>query len=96
MLRYPLTLALLALTAVPAFAEEVSLRVVSWNLESGDSDVNFLKDQFTAKKDVGIWGLSEVKNSGVMSTIESALEASTGNDHTTLMSTNSGQDKLAI
>ena len=42
-------------------AETVQLRVISWNMESGDSSRSFLRGQMAQKHNVDIWGLSEVK-----------------------------------
>lgn len=76
--------------------ECTSLRVIFWNMESGDSNDAFLGDQMAAKGTVDIWGLSEVRNQSALDTFESKIEAATGLQYRTGLSDLGGGDRLAI
>jgi|GEM_PF-6363093 len=75
-------------------AESVKLRVICWNLESGDSDAELLGRQMGQKDEVDIWGLSEV-DPDVFDIIEAGAEES-GIDFETIEGETGGNDRLAI
>src|SRR5687768_7597583 len=68
-------------------ADTIVVRAISWNLESGDSDADFLANQFREKGRVDLWGLSEVKSRVFAERLEQAVEAETGSDYELVMST---------
>ena len=84
----------LALNANLLAAKAVELRVVSWNMESGDSDAEFLAEQMAEKQDVVIWGLSEVEPSA-FETFGQGAEGDGGNFEVIEGSTG-GNDRLVI
>ena len=77
-------------------ADAIVVRAISWNLESGDSDADFLANQFREKGRVDLWGLCEVKSRVFAERLEQAVEAETGSDYELVMSTDAHEDKLAI
>ena len=74
------------------------IRVGTWNLESGDSDVRTLSRQIK-KSDFGkydIWGYSEVANGGVLREMADALSEDSGDPFKTLIGDTRSSDKLGI
>lgn len=94
MQRLILALAMVVILAIPAHAD---FGVGGWNLESGDSDVNYLAIEISQWSKIGIWGFSEVQNKKV-------LQAMCGGLNTTnpeasfigIIGTTGGADKLAV
>jgi hypothetical protein len=76
-------------------AEPLALRVVCWNLESGDSDAALLATQMGNKAEVDVWGLSEVEP-GAFDEFEHGAEAGTDAEFETIAGTTGGGDRLAI
>jgi beta-lactamase superfamily II metal-dependent hydrolase len=91
------TVVLASLTHSVAFGEEpISVRAISWNLESGDSDADFLANQCLQKGRVDIWGFCEVESRDFAETIEERIESQAGTDYELFVSDDQHQDKLAI
>lgn len=85
------------LLASPAFVSAEEIRGIFWNLESGDSDPQFLASQMVDKGDIDFWGFSEVENKRMLDTLERALEkASPGVDYITRISEEGNEDRLAL
>jgi len=76
--------------------EPVVVKAISWNIESGDSDAEFLADQFREKGRVDLWGLCEVESREFAETLEEAVEAESGSDYELIVSSDDHEDKLAI
>lgn len=89
-----------ALAAVPAAAlaqsETITLRVAGWNMESGESDDNLLRGQIAEKGGVDIWGFSEVRDGGALTSFELGAEDGEEGQFDALLGTTGGGDKLAI
>lgn len=75
--------------------DAVTLRVISWNLESGDSSAALLRQQIGEKDGVHLWGLSEVDADDV-GQFEQGAETGEGADFKTILGTTGGNDRLAI
>src|SRR5688572_32726674 len=74
----------------------VTLRVVSWNLESGEADMNHIARQLGEKRDVHLFGLSEVP-SNASQTLERGAEGNNnGKDYGVVLGTTGNQDRLMI
>jgi endonuclease/exonuclease/phosphatase family metal-dependent hydrolase len=73
----------------------VTLRVVSWNLESGEADMNHVARQLGEKRDVHLFGLSEVP-SNASQTLERGAEGNSGRDYGVVLGTTGNQDRLMI
>lgn len=94
-------LAVAALTVLfasfhPLNAQDVRLRVVGWNLESGDSDPNELARRIANEDSVDIWGLSEVESARVARRMEQAAEDGENANFETIVGTTGGPDRLCI
>lgn len=70
--RRILVLCLALILAYPALGN-ASFSCGAWNLESGDSDENFLAQQIIQWRGVDVWGFSEVRDERVLETIGSSL-----------------------
>jgi hypothetical protein len=55
-------------------AEEVSLRIAGWNMESHESSDGLLREQMAAKQGIDLWGLSEVRDAQALSAFEVGVE----------------------
>ncbi|MBN9521564.1 endonuclease/exonuclease/phosphatase [bacterium] len=81
------------LAAQPSAGE--SFRVVGWNLESGESDDDFLAAQVAKKKGVTVWGFSEVAGQKTLDTLVNAANKA-GGKYAGVLGTTGGGDRLAI
>lgn len=77
-------------------AQPVQIRVISWNLESGESDNARLASQMAGKGQIDLWGFSELNDQQALDAFDAAVEAATRRTYTNLISTNNGNDKLGI
>lgn len=82
--------------ALAIHAEEVQLRVVGWNLESGDANPRLLARRVADEEKVDIWGFSEVEGRRVAREMEIAAEVGENSDYKTILGTTGGEDRLAI
>lgn len=76
--------------------EQVSFRVIGWNMESGESSSAFLRGQVRDKNGVDVWGFSEVANAAALSDFERGAEEDEGSDFRSILGTTGGGDRLAI
>ena len=79
-----------------AYGEEVSLRVISWNVESGDSDPEVIAERIAKLEGVDIWGLCEVPDAEAVELYEEAAEEGEEADFDTVFGTTGRGDRLAI
>lgn len=75
---------------------QVTVRVVGWNMESGDSSPAHLRSQLAQKDNVDIWGLSEVANSAALEQFEIGVEDGENADFKAILGTTGRADKLAV
>jgi endonuclease/exonuclease/phosphatase family metal-dependent hydrolase len=87
---------LVAAGAAPASAEVITLRVVAWNVESGDADPEVISERIVAEDGVDIWGLSEVAHADDAETFAVAAEDGESADFEAVVGTTGGQDRLVI
>ena len=75
----------------------VTVRAISWNLESGDSDSAFIAQQAAAKGRVDLWGFCEIPDLAFAKAIDAAVEGATGATYEIVFSSEpNNADKLAI
>ena len=69
--------ALLACVMLPTIsaAEDVSVRMLFWNIEAHGSDTDEVERLVKQKKDVDVWGFCEVESRGELREIEEAIES---------------------
>jgi hypothetical protein len=77
-------------------AQEVSLRVAGWNMESHESSDSLLREQMAAKQGIDLWGLSEVRDTQALSAFEVGAEGGEGADFEAVLGSTGGGDRLAI
>lgn len=83
-------------------SQPVSMRVISWNLQSDsssnerESNPDFIKGLMAEKNGVHIWGLSEVLSSQVLRKFEEGAEDGEGSDFVSVLSTTGDRDRLAV
>ncbi len=75
---------------------QATVRVVGWNMESGDSSNTHLRSQLAQKDNVDIWGLSEVSNSAALEQFEIGVEDGENADFKAILGTTAFADKLAV
>lgn len=72
-----------------------ALNVVSYNLESGDANIDDLVDEVEAFADVDVWGFSEVETDWVLDLVTAASEGE-GADFQQVLGSTGGSDRLLI
>lgn len=82
--------------AAPAVDTDLSFRVISWNLESGESDIDLLAEQMGARRGVHLWGLCEVPSSGAIEKLELGAEEGESTEFDNIFGNTGGDDRLAI
>lgn len=95
MLRKLVISALLSLAlALPANAD---FNVATWNLESGDSQVEYLAKEIQKWAGIGLWGFSEVQNEQMLVAMSKSLnQANVAAKFAAILGTTGGADRLAI
>lgn len=73
-----------------------TLTVVSWNVESGDSDNDTIRARMARFQGVDLWGLSEVASPAAAGIFERGAEDGEGADFSRVVSATGGGDRLAI
>lgn len=73
-----------------------TLTVVSWNVESGGSDDQTIRQRIGSFQGVDLWGLSEVTNAASASTFELGAEDGEDANFEEIVGTTGGADRLAI
>lgn len=71
------------------------LRLISWNVESGDADPEVLATFLSSQEDIDIWALSEVQGQDWAVRFEGAVEEE-GSDFAFEIGTTGGADRLLI
>lgn len=91
-----LTLAflLVTLTCVHVYAQ--TLTVVSWNVESGGSNDQTIRQRIASFQGVDLWGLSEVAGPSSAGVFEAGAEEGENANFDKIVSTTGGGDRLAI
>ncbi len=87
---------LLVSLSVSASAETIQLRVVGWNVESGDADTETIAGRIEDEEKVDIWGLSEVASEDDAERYEEAAEDGENADYELILGTTGRDDRLAI
>jgi hypothetical protein len=85
---------MLAFTCLSVTAQTV--RVVSWNVESGGSDDQTIRQRMASFQGVDLWGLSEVASVSSASIFETGAEDGEDANFSNIVSTTGGGDRLAI
>ena len=88
-------LALVLVFAAPPLAAQDTIRVATWNLESGGADELVLSDQLAAIEGIDVWGFSEV-SPDAGPTLEVGAELGGAADFEWIMSRTGGGDRLMI
>jgi hypothetical protein len=83
-------------TGVRGASEAQTLRVVSFNVESGGSDPTVVDDIVTRLQDVDLWGFSEIQNETWAGMFERAAEDGEQADFIPVLGTTGGRDRLLI
>jgi endonuclease/exonuclease/phosphatase family protein len=73
-----------------------TLTVVSWNVESGGSDDQTIRQRIGSFQGVDVWGLSEVNNATSASTFELGAEDGEDANFERIVGTTGGADRLTI
>jgi len=79
-----------------AYAQNSQLTVVSWNVESGDSEIQTITQKMRSFQGVDIWGMSEVPDDAAASAFESAAENGGSVDFSRVVGTTGGADRLVV
>lgn len=82
------------ISASSVFAAE--LRVVSWNMESGDASPYYLAKQIRKMHDVDLWGLSEVKDEQWAATFAKSAQNARGKAFKAILGSTGRADRLLI
>lgn len=96
LLRILVTTLVLVIASTSARAEVISLRVVSWNVESGGANRNVIAQRIAGEENVDLWGLSEVAGAADAETFETAAEVGENADYESIVGTTGGLDRLVI
>ncbi|HYG82846.1 MAG TPA: TIR domain-containing protein [Pyrinomonadaceae bacterium] len=73
-----------------------SLNVVSWNIESGDSDDRVISARMARFQGIDLWGLSEVAGADSADIFELGAEGGEGANFESIVGTTGGNDRLVI
>lgn len=91
-----LAITLLAITVTCLQVSAQTLTVVSWNVESGGSDDQNIRQRIGSFQGVDVWGLSEVFSPSSASTFEAGAEDGEDANFEKIVGTTGGADRLAI
>lgn len=89
-----ITFIALSLTCLTVTAQTVT--VVSWNVESGGSDNQTIRQRMAGFQGVDLWGLSEVASASAAGVFETGAEDGEAASFDRIVSTTGGGDRLAI
>lgn len=95
-IKRTLTLALLTLTFASISVTAQTVTVVSWNVESGGSDNQTIRQRMASFQGVDLWGLSEVASVSAAGVFETGAEDGEAANFNRIVSTTGGGDRLAI
>lgn len=94
--RQALAICVLAFTVACFNVSAQSLTVVSWNVESGGSNDQTIKQRIASFQGVDLWGLSEVAGPSSASVFETGAEDGENANFEKVVGTTGGGDRLAI
>jgi len=75
---------------------QARLKVVSWKVESGDSDPQTLTQRVRAFQGVDLWGFSKVQGDAVAAALEAAAEHGENANFDRVLGTTRGGDRLLV
>ena len=73
-----------------------SLHVISWNVESGDSETGVLVKFIQDQQDIDLWGFVEVKNEDWAMLFEEAAAVGEGAEFASVLGTTGQEDRLLV
>jgi len=82
-------------TNLPGSNQARTLSIMTWNVESGDVEVDVIAAQLAAFEDVDLWGLTEV-NARDADAFEAGVEMDESADFESIIGTTGGEDRLLI
>ncbi len=94
MKRISMIIITVLITASSVFASE--LRMVSWNMESGDASPHYLSKQIRKMRGIDLWGLSEVKNEQWAALFAKSAQNARGKAYKAVLGSTGRADKLLI
>ena len=94
----PVAFVILALTcfAGVTHGETVTLRVMGWNVESGDADPEVIADRIAGEDGIHVWGLSEVAGDDDAESYRKAAEVGESGRFEKIVGNTGGSDRLVI
>ncbi len=95
-LKHSLATGLFTLTFACLTVTAQTLTVVSWNVESGGSDDQTIRQRMASFEGVDVWGLSEVASVAAAGVFETGAEDGEEANFEKIVSTTGGGDRLAI
>ena len=96
MMRTLLLLVLSLCYVSPLSGQCIQIKVISWNLQSGQSNDQHLANQMAQKGVIDLWGLSEVRSQSALDTFHQRIEQATGEEYAAKLSDSGDSDRLAI
>jgi hypothetical protein len=78
------------------YAYAQSLQVISWNVESGDSETGVLADFIQEQQGIDLWGFVEVQNEDWATLFEEAAGVGEGADFASVLGTTGQEDRLLV
>lgn len=96
LVRRTFAIALLALSLACLQVSAQTLKVVSWNVESGGSNDQTIRQRIASFEGVDLWGLSEVAGPASASVFETGAEDGENANFDKVVSTTGGGDRLAL
>lgn len=94
--RLVLLMTSLTFLSLGSLVSAQSLKVMSWNLESGDSDLAWLTERMRDFQGVDIWGLSEVQNTATANSLRLAAQHNENGTFRRWVGTTGGTDRLVV
>jgi hypothetical protein len=95
-LKRSIQITFIALSSACLTVMAQTVTVVSWNVESGGSDNQTIRQRMAGFQGVDLWGLSEVASASAAGVFETGAEDGEGASFDKIVSTTGGGDRLAI
>jgi hypothetical protein len=95
-LKRSLQITLLTLSFACLTVKAQTVTLVSWNVESGGSDNQTIRQRMASFQGVDLWGLSEVASVSAAGVFETGAEDGEQANFDRIVSTTGGEDRLAI
>ena len=73
-----------------------SIQIISWNLESGDSNIDSFGLAISGLQGVDIWGLSEVEDANALSSFKQYAAIGEDANYEGILGSTGGSDRLAV